>query len=163
MKCPFCGNLETKVVDSRAAEGGGVIRRRRECLKCKQRFTTFEKMEEIPITVIKKNQDREPFDRGKILGGLIRATVKRPIPREELEKVVSDIETDLRNQFKYEVSSREIGEMVLKRLRKMDKVAYVRFASVYRDFKDIKEFTKELAKLAKTFASKRSKTGGWIK
>lgn len=160
MNCPFCGHLETKVVDSRAAESGSAIRRRRECLKCKQRFTTFEKMEEIPITVIKKNQTREPFERRKILDGLIRATVKRPIPREELEKIVSDIETDLRNQFKYEVSSREIGEMVLKRLRKMDKVAYVRFASVYRDFKNIDEFTKELAKLHKTFAPKRSKTGG---
>lgn len=160
MKCPYCAHLETKVVDSRAAEGGSAIRRRRECLNCKQRFTTFEKMEEIPITVVKKNQEREPLDRGKILAGLIRATVKRPIAREELEKVVDDIETDLRNQFKYEVSSREIGEMALKRLRKMDKVAYVRFASVYRDFKDIEEFTKELAKLHKTFAPKRSKTGG---
>ena len=149
MRCPFCGYLETKVVDSRATEAGDAIRRRRECLKCKQRFTTFEKVEEIPITVIKKNKERQPFDREKFLAGLRRATIKRPIPVAKLEQIVSDIETDLRNQFKYEVESSKLGEMVLKKLRRLDKVAYVRFASVYREYEDLDEFTRELERLQK--------------
>lgn len=149
MRCPFCGYLETKVVDSRATEAGDAIRRRRECLKCEQRFTTFEKVEEIPITVIKKNKEREPFDRGKLLAGLLRATIKRQIPRAKLEQIVSDIEADLRNQFKYEVRASKLGEMVLRKLRRLDKVAYVRFASVYREYKDLDEFTAELEKLQK--------------
>lgn len=147
MKCPFCGYRETKVVDSRATEAQDAVRRRRECLKCIQRFTTFERVEEIPLTVIKKSGEHELFDRAKLLAGILRATVKRHMPAAELEKVVSDIETELRNQFKYEVSSKELGEMVLKKLKRMDKVAYIRFASVYREFKDLDEFTSELSKL----------------
>jgi transcriptional repressor NrdR len=150
MKCPFCSYPETKVVDSRATEAGDAIRRRRECLKCNQRFTTYERLEEMPLTVIKKNGEREIFDRSKLLNGLLRATVKREIPRQQLEDLVADIETDLRNQFKYEVASKKIGEMVLKRLRKIDKVAYVRFASVYREFKDETDFAAELSRLQKT-------------
>lgn len=149
MRCLFCGYEETKVVDSRASESGETIRRRRECLKCKQRFTTFEKVEEIPIMVIKKGGAREPFEHRKLLDGLIRATIKRPIPVEKLEQIVSDIETDLRNQFKYEVESSKLGEMVLRKLRRLDKVAYVRFASVYREYKDLDEFTAELERLQK--------------
>jgi len=150
MKCPFCSFPETKVVDSRVTESGDAIRRRRECLKCAQRFTTYERLEEMPLTVVKKNGEREIFDRTKLLNGLIRATVKREIPRQQLEDLVTDIETDLRNQFKYEVASNKIGEMVLKRLRMIDKVAYVRFASVYREFKDETDFAAELARLHKT-------------
>ncbi|HEY4686612.1 MAG TPA: transcriptional regulator NrdR [Candidatus Subteraquimicrobiales bacterium] len=148
MKCPLCGNDETKVVDSRATDQGAV-RRRRECLHCKQRFTTYERLEEVPLAVIKKNGEREPFDRSKLLNGLVRATVKREIPLLDLENLVASIEADLRNQFKYEVSSKEIGEMVMKRLRKLDKVAYIRFASVYRQFQDLDEFTSELKRLQK--------------
>lgn len=159
MKCQFCGDLESKVIDSRPTEAGDAIRRRRECLKCAQRFTTFEKIEEIPIIVIKKNNEREPFSRDKAMGGLLRATVKRQIPVALLEDVVSDIESELRNEFKTEVSSKEIGEMVLERLRPMDKVAYVRFASVYRDFQDTAEFTDELAKLQRTFRKLKSRAG----
>ena len=148
MKCPLCGNDENKVVDSRATDQGAV-RRRRECLHCKQRFTTYERLEEVPLAVIKKNGEREPFDRSKLLNGLVRATVKREIPLLDLENLVASIEADLRNQFKYEVSSKEIGEMVMKRLRKLDKVAYIRFASVYRQFQDLDEFTSELKRLQK--------------
>jgi len=150
MKCPFCSYEETKVVDSRATEAGDAIRRRRECLKCSQRFTTYERLEEMPLTVIKKNGEREIFDRSKLLNGLLRAAVKREISRQQLEDLVTDIETELRNQFKYEVTSKKIGEMILKRLRKIDKVAYVRFASVYREFKDETDFSSELSKLQRT-------------
>jgi len=150
MKCPFCSYEETKVVDSRATEAGDAIRRRRECLKCSQRFTTYERLEEMPLTVIKKNGEREIFNRNKLLDGLLRAAVKREISRQQLEDLVTDIETELRNQFKYEVASKKIGEMILKRLRKIDKVAYVRFASVYREFKDETDFSSELSKLQRT-------------
>jgi len=150
MKCPFCSYEETKVIDSRATEAGDAIRRRRECLKCSQRFTTYERLEEMPLTVIKKNGEREIFDRSKLLNGLLRAAVKREISRQQLEDLVTDIETELRNQFKYEVTSKKIGEMILKRLRKIDKVAYVRFASVYREFKDETDFSSELSKLQRT-------------
>jgi transcriptional repressor NrdR len=152
MKCPYCGYLESKVIDSRPSDSGDLIRRRRECLKCTQRTTTYEKIEEIPITVIKKNNQREPFDRGKIRDGLLRATVKRQVPTDTLEQVITDIETELRNQFKNEVNSRAIGDMVLERLRDIDKVAYVRFASVYREFQDVDEFTDELGRLQKAFS-----------
>ncbi|MDP3014326.1 MAG: transcriptional regulator NrdR [Candidatus Subteraquimicrobiales bacterium] len=147
MKCSFCGYEETKVIDSRAAANGEAIRRRRECLKCQQRYTTYERQEEIPLTVIKKNGEREPFDRSKLIAGIQRATVKRMIPASQVEEIISDIESDLRNKFQYEVSSKELGEMVLKRLKELDKVAYVRFASVYREFKDVDEFLEELSKL----------------
>ncbi len=128
-------------------DSGDAIRRRRECLSCSQRFTTFERLEETPIMVVKKGGERVPFSRQKMLEGLIRATEKRHINGEQLEDLISDIESDLRNQFKYEVTSRKLGEMILDRLRSLDKVAYVRFASVYRDFQDIDEFTSELDKL----------------
>lgn len=147
MRCPFCSFEETKVVDSRTTEAGDATRRRRECLKCTKRFTTYERLEEMPLTVIKKDGEREIFDRAKLLNGLLRAFVKREIPRQQLDDLVTDIETDLRNQFKYEVASKKIGEMILKRLRKIDKVAYVRFASVYREFKDETDFSSELKKL----------------
>ncbi len=155
MNCPFCGHRETKVVDSRTTEAGDAIRRRRECLACSKRFTTYERVEEMPLTVIKKDGTREPFDRNKILQGLSRATVKREVSLEVLENLVNEVESELRNEFKYEVPSNEIGEMVLKKLLPIDKVAYIRFASVYREFKDLEEFTKELEKLQKKKAKSR--------
>lgn len=157
MKCPYCNSTESKVTDSRITEQADAIRRRRQCLKCNQRFTTFEKVEETPITVIKKGGERELFARQKLLDGLLRATVKRHISREQLEDIVSDIESDLRNQFKYEVTAKKLGEMVLERLEKLDKVAYIRFASVYREFQDIEEFTSELERLQEKKLSKRRK------
>ena len=147
MKCPYCGNIDSKVTDSRGTETGDAIRRRRECLVCGKRFTTFERLEETPITVIKKDGGREPFNRQKLLDGLRRATVKRHVTADQIDQLVSAIESDLRNQFKYEVTSGRLGEMVLERLRNLDKVAYVRFASVYREFQDVEEFTSELSKL----------------
>lgn len=137
-------------------EPGDAVRRRRECLSCSQRFTTFERLEETPITIVKKGGEHVPFDRQKMLGGLIRATEKRHITRDQLEELVSSIETDLRNQFKYEITSRKLGEMILGKLRTLDKVAYVRFASVYREFQDIDEFKSELEKL-QTQSSRRKK------
>lgn len=157
MRCPYCGSTDSKVTDSRMTESGDAIRRRRECLSCSQRFTTFERLEETPITIIKKGGEREPFDRQKLLGGLLRATVKRHTSREQLEELVSDIEADLRNQFRYEVTAKKLGDMVLDRLRVLDKVAYVRFASVYREFQDIDEFTSELEKLQTSGSKRRSK------
>ncbi len=136
-------------MDSRTTEAGDVIRRRRECLACEKRFTTYERVEEMPLTVIKKDGTREPFDRNKLLNGLTRATVKREVPLEALEKLIDEVESELRNEFKYEVPSREIGEIVLKKLLSLDKVAYIRFASVYREFKDPEEFFHELEKLQK--------------
>lgn len=147
MKCPFCGYEETKVIDSRLTEEGDAVRRRRECPSCSKRFTTYERNYEIPITVVKKNDETQPFDRQKLLNGLVRASVKRGIPVHKLEEIVGDIEDELRNQYKYEVTSRKLGEMALKRLKELDKVAYVRFASVYKEFDDIKKFTEELAEL----------------
>lgn len=147
MKCPYCGFLDSKVTDSRSTETGDLIRRRRECLNCAKRFTTFERVEETPITVIKKDEGREPFNRQKLLDGLRRAIVKRPISAAQIDAIVTDIESDLRNQFKYEVTSKKLGEMVLQRLRNVDKVAYIRFASVYREFQDVDEFTSELGRL----------------
>ncbi len=149
MKCSFCGYDETKVIDSRLTEEGDAVRRRRECPSCNKRFTTYERSYEIPITIIKKNKETQPFDRQKLLNGLIRACVKREIPVQRLEKIVENIENELRNQYKYEVISKQLGEMALKRLKELDKVAYVRFASVYKEFDDIKKFTEELAELEK--------------
>jgi transcriptional repressor NrdR len=151
MRCPFCQNPETKVVDSRTSEASDAIRRRRECDSCKRRFTTYERLEEIPLVVIKRNRERELFEPSKLLNGLLRACEKRQVPLETLEQVVSDIEVELRNQFKYEVNSKKIGEMALRRLREIDKVAYVRFASVYRHFDDVNEFNEELKKLQESF------------
>lgn len=148
MRCPQCGEPDTKVIDSRATEDGQAIRRRRECAVCCGRFTTYERREEVPLVVVKKEGLREPFDRDKLLRGLARATVKRQITMQQLEKLVDDIEAELRNAFRYEVPSAEVGKMVLKRLKELDKVAYVRFASVYREFKDVDEFLEELKRLA---------------
>lgn len=147
MKCPFCGYTDSKVVDSRLNEANEVTRRRRECLQCGKRFTTFERVEELPLTIIKKNGEREPFVRTKLLDGILRAIVKRSVTREKAEQIVDDIEGSLKNDFIYEVTSRELGDRVLLSLKETDKVAYIRFASVYREFKDLEEFTQELKKL----------------
>lgn len=148
MKCPACAQPETKVIDSRATDDDEAIRRRRECLECGQRFTTYERREEQPLMVVKKGGVREPFDRDKLIGGIARATVKRHISMSQIEALVDDIQAELRNSFRYEVPSNQVGDMVLRRLRELDKVAYVRFASVYREFKDVDEFLDELKRLA---------------
>lgn len=145
MKCPECGYEDSKVIDSRPAENK--IRRRRECLSCKFRFTTYEMVETIPLMVVKKDNTIEPFDRDKLINRLARATVKRPVQIEDLEKMVEDIVQELKNQFIREVSSDEIGELVLRRLKDIDKVAYIRFASVYRDFNDIDSFVRIISEL----------------
>ena len=147
MKCPYCAHLESKVVDSRPAEEGASIRRRRECLSCHKRFTTYETVESLPLMVVKKDGSRQSFDRSKVLGGLIRACEKRPVPYGALEDMVNEIEQALQSELEREVSSAEIGELVMDRLTKLDEVAYVRFASVYRQFKDINTFMRELNKL----------------
>lgn len=147
MKCPYCTHLESKVVDSRPAEEGASIRRRRECLACHKRFTTYETMESLPLMVVKKDGSRQSFDRNKVLGGLIRACEKRPVAYHTLEEMVNEIEQVLQNKMEREISSAEIGELVMERLKKVDEVAYVRFASVYRQFKDINTFMHELNKL----------------
>ena len=145
MKCPECGYEDSKVIDSRPAENK--IRRRRECLSCKCRFTTYEMVETIPLMVVKKDNTIEPFDRDKLINRLARATGKRPVQIEDLEKMVEDIVQELKNQFRREVSSAEIGELVLRRLKDIDKVAYIRFASVYRDFNDIDSFVRIISEL----------------
>ena len=147
MKCPYCAYPESKVVDSRPADEGASIRRRRECLSCHKRFTTYETMESLPLMVVKKDGSRQSFDRSKVLGGLIRACEKRPVSYQTLENLVIEIEQVLQNQMDREVSSAQIGELVMERLKKVDEVAYVRFASVYRQFKDINTFMNELNKL----------------
>ena len=147
MKCPFCRKDEDKVVDSRSAEEGQVIRRRRECLGCNKRYTTYERIEEIPLRVIKKDGGRETFDRQKILSGLLKACEKRPVPLDSVEAIVNELEEHIGEGPDREVSSRFIGEFVMRKLRELDQVAYVRFASVYRDFKDINQFLQELRPL----------------
>ena len=147
MKCPFCVYGEGKVIDSRPAEEGTSIRRRRECLSCGKRFTTYETVESLPMVVVKKDGSRQSFDRQKVLGGMIRACEKRPVPLAELEKIAEEIEQDLQNSMEREISTEDIGEKVMDRLRTVDEVAYVRFASVYRQFKDIDTFMAELNKL----------------
>ena len=147
MKCPYCGYPESKAVDSRPADEGASIRRRRECLSCHKRFTTYETMESLPLMVIKKDGSRQSFDRGKVMGGLIRACEKRPVSYQTLEGLVAEIELSLQNQIDREVSSSQIGELVLERLKQLDEVAYVRFASVYREFKDVDSFMAELKQL----------------
>lgn len=144
MRCPFCGHGETKVVDSRVSESQDAIRRRRECLSCEKRFTTYERREEMPLMVSKRDGTTEPFERGKLLRGLIVATAKRNVSTEQLEGLIDDIESELHNEFRYEIDSKVLGDMVLERLRLLDKVAYVRFASVYKSFEDVDEFTSEL-------------------
>ena len=147
MRCPFCGFSESKVIDSRPADEGSSIRRRRECLSCGKRFTTYETVESLPMVVVKKDGSRQSFDRSKVLRGMIRACEKRPVPLAELEKIAGEIEQDLQNSMEREVRTADIGERVMDRLRAVDQVAYVRFASVYRQFKDIDTFMAELNKL----------------
>ncbi|HHU23270.1 MAG TPA: transcriptional repressor NrdR [Clostridiales bacterium] len=147
MKCPFCGYSESKVVDSRPAEEGATIRRRRECLSCQKRFTTYEIMERLPLLVIKRDGSRQTFDKMKLLNGMLRACEKRPVPMQDLENTATEIEQELQNSLEREITSTKIGELVMKRLKNLDEVAYVRFASVYRQFKDINTFMEELTKL----------------
>ncbi|MBQ1590089.1 MAG: transcriptional repressor NrdR [Oscillospiraceae bacterium] len=147
MKCPHCGYEESKVVDSRHSEDGLSIRRRRECLKCQKRFTTYETVEVLPIIVVKRDNSREPFDRNKIMNGMLRACEKRPVSTQDLENIVKEIETFVQNSLEREVTTQSIGEMVMERLKPLDEVAYVRFASVYRQFKDIHSFMQELNKI----------------
>ncbi|MGI6566871.1 MAG: transcriptional repressor NrdR [Firmicutes bacterium] len=147
MKCPFCGFMESKVVDSRATEEGTSIRRRRECMECARRFTTYERLDEVPLMVVKKDGRREAFSRDKIISGVLKASQKRPISYEVIENLAREIERELRNQMEREVPSQIIGEMVMERLRQLDEVTYVRFASVYRQFRDIGRFMEELEKL----------------
>lgn len=147
MKCPFCGNMDSRVMDSRPIEEGSIIRRRRECFSCKKRFTTYERVDELPITVIKKNGNREVFDPHKIINGLIKACEKRPISTETLQNIAYGIEKELKNSMEQEIKSQDIGKMVMKRLKRVDEVAYVRFASVYRQFKDLDSYIEEIKKL----------------
>ena len=147
MKCPFCGYEESKVIDSRPTDEGEKIRRRRECISCSKRFTTYEIIETVPIVVVKKDKSRQAFDRVKLFNGMLRACEKRPVSIDQLEKVVTDIETELQNSLDREVTSVHIGELVMAKLKELDEVAYVRFASVYRQFKDINTFMDELTKL----------------
>ena len=147
MKCPFCANLESKVVDSRPADEGASIRRRRECLSCGKRFTTYETVESLPLVVVKKDGSRQSFDKDKVLRGMIRACEKRPVPMETLVKIADTVEQELQNSLERETSTEKIGELVMEHLRDVDEVSYVRFASVYRQFKDINTFMSELNKL----------------
>jgi transcriptional repressor NrdR len=148
MRCPFCGHDETKVVDSRVSESQDAIRRRRECLSCNKRFTTYERREDMPLMVVKRNGAHEPFDRGKLLRGLVVASANRDVTSAQLEALVDDIETELANNFRYEIVSTTLGDMVLRRLLDLDKVAYIRFASVYKSFQDLDEFYRELKDLS---------------
>ncbi len=147
MRCPYCASEESRVVDSRESEAGDAIRRRRECLVCERRYTTYERIEEVPLVVIKRSGAQELFARGKLLNGLLRACEKRGIPLERLERVADEIENELRRRPGTVVTTQEIGERALRHLRRLDRVAYIRFASVYRQFDDIDEFQRELARL----------------
>ena len=149
MRCPFCGFSESKVVDSRPAEEGATIRRRRECLSCQKRFTTYEIMERLPLIVIKKDGSRQVFDKQKLINGMLRACEKRPVPLADIQVVVDEIEQELQNSLEREIKSTEVGEMVMRGLKNLDEVAYVRFASVYRQFRDINTFMDELNMLLK--------------
>ena len=147
MKCPFCSFEESKVIDSRPTDEGERIRRRRECLKCARRFTPYEIIENLPIVVIKKDKSRETFDREKLLNGLLRACEKRPVSLAELDNLIDEIESEIQNTLDREVTSERIGELVMLKLKSLDEVAYVRFASVYREFKDVNTFMSELKKM----------------
>lgn len=147
MRCPFCKHEDTKVLDSRPAEDGWVIRRRRECTRCGRRFTTYERIDEVPLMVVKKDGRREPFDRGKLLTGLTLACRKRPVAAGRIHELADEVERELRARAELEVASRDIGELVIEKLRALDEVAYVRFASVYREFKDVHGFVREIEKL----------------
>jgi len=154
MKCPFCGHIEDRVVDSRESREGDVIRRRRECLKCERRFTSYERIDEIPYMVVKKDGRREPFDRDKMMAGVLKACEKRPITMAKIEAVVNSVEKYVQESRERERSTEKIGEMIMRRLKELDKVAYVRFASVYLDFKDVTEFMSELKSLVRTGRTK---------
>ena len=154
MKCPFCANIDDKVIDSREGRSGDTIRPPRECLKCARRFTTYERIDEIPYMVIKKDGRRERFERQKILQGLLKACEKRPVPTPKLEAIVDEIEGVVQEATERELTTTEIGELIMRGLKKLDKVAYVRFASVYMDFKDVQEFMSELKNLLKDRAKK---------
>ncbi len=147
MKCPMCGHLKSEVIDSRPSSDGSSIRRRRVCVKCQKRFTTYENIETIPLIVIKKDQSRETFDRNKILNSIVRACDKRQVTLAQMDAAVTEIETSLQNTLQNEITSEKIGEMVMDKLKGLDEVAYIRFASVYRQFKDIGAFMDELQKL----------------
>ena len=144
MRCPYCNHLEDKVLDSREKKDGSSIRRRRECIKCNKRFTTYERIEEVPLMIIKKDNKREPFDRHKLLNGLLKACEKRPVPMDKLEAIVDNLEQEILDRGEKEVFSNIIGEYVMNRLHELDDVAYVRFASVYRQFRDLNQFMEEL-------------------
>ena len=154
MKCPYCLTIKTKVIDKRDIPELNDIRRRRECLECRKRFTTYERVESVKLTVVKKDDRRESFDRDKLLKGVLKACEKRPILRDKIDKVVGEIEAELRNHEEMEIPSTEIGKLVMKRLKELDKVAYIRFASVYREFTDLGSFERELKKLRKSIESK---------
>jgi len=147
LKCPYCGYLESKVIDSRATEDDMAIRRRRECLSCNRRYTTYEKVEDIPMLVIKKDMSREFFDRTKIINGLIKACQKRPVSRKQIEGIADEVEKKINNEMLTEVKSEHIGELIMESLKNVDEVSYVRFASVYRQFKDINTFMEEIKNL----------------
>ncbi len=149
MKCPYCGTQRDKVLDSRSCKAGKSVRRRRQCLKCKRRFTTYEYIEEIPLMAVKKDNRRQPFDRNKILAGLVKACEKRAVSIGRLERIVDDIERHLQKNYDREVKTSVIGELAIRHLRHLDQVAYVRFASVYKQFKDVNQFMKELKRLLK--------------
>ena len=149
MRCPYCGSLDTQVKDSRPTDDASSIRRRRECLKCERRFTSYERIDEIPYMVVKKNEQREPFDRNKVMAGLLRACEKRPVPSAKLDAIVNSIEKYVQESSERERPTTKIGEMIMRRLKELDKVAYVRFASVYLEFEDVTEFMKELKTLVR--------------
>ena len=147
MKCPYCDYFESKVIDSRPTDEGQAIRRRRECINCNKRFTTYEKIEEIPIIIVKKDGNRQAYDRNKLLNGILKSCEKRPVSISTIEQIVDDIEKNLSNSLEKEITSVVIGEMVMNKLKNVDEVAYVRFASVYRQFKDVNSFMEELKKI----------------
>lgn len=147
MRCPFCSHIEDKVVDSRESKDGDSIRRRRECLECGRRFTSYERIDEIPYMVVKKDGKRETFDRNKVLAGLFRACEKRPISTGQLEEIVDEVEKDVQDSLDRELATSEVGKIIMRRLKALDKVAYVRFASVYLEFADVSEFMSELKQL----------------
>lgn len=157
VKCPYCTFAENKVVDKRESEDGKTTRRRRECLKCTKRFTTFERVETLDILVVKKDGRRESFDRSKVRTGVIKACEKRPVSAESIEELVDEVESDIRHLATTEVSSKKIGELIIRRLRRLDEVAYIRFASVYRQFADVEDFEKELLSLTKNLKTNRKK------
>ena len=159
MRCPFCGHLEDKVVDSREAKDGDAIRRRRECLECGRRFTSYERIDEIPYMVVKKDGRRETFDRHKIMSGLMRACEKRPISTAQLEEIVDEVEKEVQDSLDREVHTNDVGKIIMRRLKSLDKVAYVRFASVYLEFEDVSAFMTEL----KALVDSRSKTSPSLK